>query len=151
MNRAFHWIFLSSLAASAVTQWRNQTVLCRDLPCGPSTMTMACCCKDLKWCGHNEPRGRAAAARGGQQNTGLILVLGDPARAAARWGPGDTRAELEKKHHSPWASSLCCSSWKWGNVFGVWNRLTKWLFLCSQKLWGVALLHIAVFVNVRGF
>lgn len=113
------YLFFSSLAMFTVTPWRSQTELSRGPPYGLSMLMMACYCKDLKWYAHNGPRERAAAARGAQQNTGLIRVLGVLAWAAAPWGPGETRVELERNYRSPSASSLCRSSWKWGTLMKI--------------------------------
>lgn len=107
---------LISCSPLIFTPVHNQTVLCPVPPYGPSTMMPACCCRDLTRYEHSEPPERAAAARGGQRNTGLFLVRGVLPRAAAPSVPWGTRAKQERRDHSLQPSSLCRSSWKRGNV-----------------------------------
>lgn len=105
------------------TPVHNQTVLCPAPPYGPSTMKLACCCRGLTRCGHSERGERAVAAPGGPQNTGPFPARGAPPWAAAPSGPWGTRAEQERRDHSPRPSSLCRSSWKWEERSEGWNRL----------------------------
>lgn len=79
-------------------------------------MMPACCCKDLTRYARSEQQERAAAAQGGQRNTGLF-----PARGVLLWAPApsglwETRAVQKRRDHSPRPNSLCHSSLKWGNV-----------------------------------
>lgn len=101
------------------TPAHNQTVLCPAPPYGPSTRMPACCCTGLIRYGCSGQPERAAAARGGQRNTGPFPARGALPWAAALLGPWGTRAEQERRLHSPQPSSLCHSSWKWGNVLKV--------------------------------
>lgn len=96
------------------TPAHNQTVLCPVPPCGPSTMTRACCCRGPTRSGCSGRGGRAAAARGGRRSTGPIPARAAPSWAAAPSGPWGTRAEQERRRHSPRPSSLCRSCWKRG-------------------------------------
>lgn len=78
-------------------------------------MMPACCCRDLTRYERSEPAGRAAAGRGGRRSTGPFPVPGVPAWAAAPLVPWRTRAKRETRVHNLQPSSLCRSSWRWGD------------------------------------
>lgn len=109
----------TSSALLIFTPLHNQTVLCPVPPYGLSTMMPACCCRDLTGYARSGRGERAAAARGGQQNTGPFPARGALLWTAAPSGSWGTRAVQERRAHSPRPSSLCRSSWKWGNVLTV--------------------------------
>lgn len=82
-------------------------------------MMQACCCRGLTRYGCSGQGERAAAARGGQRSTGPFPAQGARAWAAEPSPPWGTRAEKERRDHSPQPSSLCRSFWTWGNVLKV--------------------------------
>lgn len=100
-------------ALTFLTPTRNQTVLCPDPPCDPSTRTPACCCKGPARSGCNGWAGRAAAAPEARWNTGRFPAQSAPPWAAALSAPWEIRTALERRGHSLQPSNLCRSYWNY--------------------------------------
>lgn len=103
----------ASFSSLFFTPTRNQTVLCPDPPCDPSTTTPACCCKGPTRSGRSGWAERGAAAPEVRWNTGPFPAQSAPPWAAALWGLWETRAELERRGHSLQPSNLCRSCWNY--------------------------------------
>lgn len=117
------------------TPTRSRTVPCPGPPCGPSTMTLACCCKGPARSGRSGWAERGAEAPGVRWNTAPFPAPSAPPWAAAPWALWGTRAELERPGHNLQPSNLCRSSWNISKLFRSFKtclRISGGVWLCPE-------------------